>query len=59
VLSPKDEGQTQPAQKPVKRPQEDVVESEETVRDKYSSIADDPLIQEAVSKYGAQVVDVQ
>ena len=61
VLSPKDKEQSQPVQEPVKRPQQTIVENnnEETVRDKYSSIADDPLIQEAVSKYGAQVVDVQ
>ncbi len=59
VVAPKGEGQTQPVQKPVERPQQDIVEDEETVRDKYSSIAEDPLIQEAVSKYGAQVVDVQ
>lgn len=59
VLSPKGERQTQPVQEPVKRPQEDPGENEETPRDKYSSIAEDPLVQEAVSKYGAQVVDVQ
>jgi DNA polymerase-3 subunit gamma/tau len=59
VLSPKGEGQAQPVQKPAKRPQKDIVESKEMVRDKYSSIAEDPLIQEAVSKYGARVVDVQ
>jgi DNA polymerase III subunit gamma/tau len=60
VLSPKSERQAQSVQQPVKRPQKDTVErDEETVRDKYSSIAEDPLIQEAVSKYGAQVVDVQ
>jgi DNA polymerase-3 subunit gamma/tau len=61
VLSTKDERRTQPVQKPVKSPQTDPVEQEkeETLRDKYSSIARDPLIQEAVSKYGAQVVDVQ
>jgi DNA polymerase-3 subunit gamma/tau len=60
VLSPRGERQTQPVQKPVERPQEDIVEEdEETVKDRYSSIAGDPLIQEAVSKYGAQVADVQ
>ena len=60
VLSPKGERRTQPIQEPVKRPQEDTVEnSGETLRNKYSSIAEDPLIQEAVSKYGAQIVDVQ
>jgi hypothetical protein len=59
VISPKGEGQTQPVQKPIERPQKDIVEDEKTVRDKYSSIAEDPLIQEAVSKYGARVVDVQ
>ncbi|MBC8249377.1 MAG: DNA polymerase III subunit gamma/tau [Anaerolineales bacterium] len=59
VLSPKGERQTQPVREPVKRPQKDTVENEETPRDKYSSIAEDPLVQEAVSKYGAQVVDVQ
>jgi len=59
VLSPKDKEKAQPVQKPVERPQKDTVENEETIGDKYSSIADDPLIQEAVSKYGAQVVDVQ
>jgi DNA polymerase-3 subunit gamma/tau len=60
VLSPKGERRTQPVQEPVKRPQGDTVEnSGETLRNKYSSIAEDPLIQEAVSKYGAQIVDVQ
>jgi DNA polymerase-3 subunit gamma/tau len=60
VLSPKSDRQAQSVQQPVKRPQKDVVENkEEAVRDKYSSIAADPLIQEAVSKYGAQVADVQ
>ena len=60
VLLPKGKRQTQPVQKPVERPQKAIVEdNEETVKDKYSSIAGDPLIQEAVSKYGAQVVDVQ
>jgi len=60
VLSPKGERRTQPIQEPVKRPQEDTVENRgETLRNKYSSIAEDPLIQEAVSKYGAQIVDVQ
>jgi len=59
VLSPRGERPTQPVQKPVKKPPKDTVENEETIRDKYSSIAGDPLIQEAVSKYGAQVVDVQ
>jgi len=60
VLSSRGERQTQPVQKPVERPQKGAVEdNEETVKDKYSSIAGDPLIQEAVSKYGAQVVDVQ
>ena len=61
VLSPKGAGQAQPIQKPVKRLQKDTIENdnEETPRDKYSPIAEDPLIQEAVSKYGARVVDVQ
>lgn len=60
VLSPKGERQARPVREPAQRPQRDTVEKdEETVRDKYSSIARDPLIQEAVSKYGAQVVDVQ
>ncbi len=59
VLSPRGERQTQPVQKSVKKLQKDTVENEEAVGDKYSSIAGDPLIQEAVSKYGAQVVDVQ
>lgn len=59
VLSPKGERQAQPVQRPAKKLQKDTVENEETVGDKYSSIAGDPLIQEAVSKYGAQVVDVQ
>ncbi len=59
VLSSRGEGRAQPVQEPVKRPQRHTVENEEVIRDKYSSIADDPLIQEAVSKYGAQVVDVQ
>ncbi len=60
VLSPKGERRTQPIREPVKRPQEDTVENRgETLRNKYSSIAEDPLIQEAVSKYGAQIVDVQ
>lgn len=59
VLSPKSGRQTQPDQEPAKRPQKDASQDEETPRDKYSSIAEDPLIQEAVSKYGARVVDVQ
>ena len=59
VLSPKGELQAQPVQKPAKRPQKDTSEKEERPRDKYSSIAEDPLIQEAMSKYGARVVDVQ
>ncbi len=59
VLSPRGERQAQPVQRPAKKLQKDTVENEETVGDKYSSIAGDPLIQEAVSKYGAQVVDVQ
>jgi len=60
VLSPRGERRAQPVQEPVKRPQKDTVENnEEALRDKYSSIAGDPLIQEAVSKYGGQVVDVQ
>jgi len=59
VLSPRGERPAQPVQKPVKKPPKDTVENEETIRNKYSSIAGDPLIQEAVSKYGAQVVDVQ
>ena len=59
VLSPKEKRQTQPVRKPVERPQRGIVENEEMIKDKYSSIAGDPLIQEAVSKYGARVVDVQ
>ena len=60
VLSPRGEERTQPAQEPDRKSRQETVESdEETIRDKYSSIAGDPLIQEAVSKYGAQVVDVQ
>jgi len=59
VLLPRGEQQAQPVQRPAKKLQKDTVENEETVGDKYSSIAGDPLIQEAVSKYGAQVVEVQ
>ncbi len=59
VLSPKGERRTQRAKKPVNKSHKDTVENGETLRDKYSSIAEDPLIQEAVSKYGAQVSDVQ
>ena len=59
VISPRSGRQTQPDQEPAKRPQKDASEDEETSRDKYSSIAKDPLVQEAVSKYGARVVDVQ
>jgi len=59
VLSPKSGRQAQPDQEPVRRAQKDTSENEETPRDKYSSIAEDPLIQAAVSKYGARVVDVQ
>ncbi|MFQ5813546.1 MAG: DNA polymerase III subunit gamma/tau [Anaerolineae bacterium] len=59
VLSPKGERQTQPVREPVKSPQKDIAENEEMPRDKYSSVAADPLIQEAVNKYGARVVDVQ
>jgi DNA polymerase-3 subunit gamma/tau len=61
VLSPKGKRQTQPDQVHLKRPEKkkDVSEDEETPKDKYSSIADDPLIKAAVIKYGAQVMDVQ
>jgi DNA polymerase-3 subunit gamma/tau len=60
VLSPKEKRQAQPVRKPVEKPQKGAVEhNEETAKNKYSSIAGDPLIQEAVSKYGAQVVDVR
>jgi len=59
VLSPKGERQTRPVQEPVQRPQQDSGAKKEMSRDRYSSLAEDPLIQEAVSKYGAQVVDVQ
>jgi hypothetical protein len=60
VLSPKGERQPQLVQEPPRKPQQkDASEDKETPRDKYSSIAEDPLIQEAVNKYGARVVDVQ
>jgi DNA polymerase-3 subunit gamma/tau len=59
VLSPKGERKTQRSKKPVHKPKKEPVESEETLRDKYLSIAEDPLIKEAVNKYGAQVSDVQ
>jgi DNA polymerase-3 subunit gamma/tau len=61
VLSPRGERRPQPVQEPVKKPPEEPVENdnEKTIKDKYTSIAGDPLIQEAVSKYGAEVVDVQ
>ncbi len=59
VLSPEGKQRTPSVREPVKRPQKGTGEKPETLKDKYSSIADDPLVQEAVSKYGAQVVDVQ
>jgi DNA polymerase-3 subunit gamma/tau len=59
VLSPTGEQQARPEQKPAKRPPKDTSDGEEASRDKYLSVAQDPLVQEAVSKYGARVVDVQ
>jgi DNA polymerase-3 subunit gamma/tau len=60
VLSPKGERQPPLVQKSARRPQQkDTSEDTETPKGKYSSITEDPLIQEAVSKYGARVVDVQ
>jgi len=55
VLSPKGQRQTRPDQTRLKRPGED----KEAPKDKYSSIADDPLIKAAVTKYGAQITDVR
>ena len=57
VLSPRGESRTQRAQEPVS----DLQRSHsggELSKDKYSSIADDPLVQEAVSKYGARVAGI-
>jgi len=59
VLSPTGEQQARPEQKPAKKPPKDTSDGEEASRDKYLSVAKDPLVQEAVSKYGARVVDVQ
>jgi DNA polymerase-3 subunit gamma/tau len=59
VLSPKGERRTPSLPEPVQRPQKATVEKQDAPKDKFSSIADDPLVQEAVSKYGARVVDVQ
>jgi DNA polymerase-3 subunit gamma/tau len=59
VLAPKGEQPARLHPEPIKKPQQVTSGDEETRQDKYSSIAEDPLIQEAVSKYGARVVDVQ
>jgi len=55
VLSPKAESQAQRTPEPPKKMREG---TGEVSKDKYSSIADDPLVQEAISKYGAQVVSI-
>jgi len=55
VLSPKAESQAQRTPEPPKKMREG---TGEVSKDKYPSIADDPLVQEAISKYGAQVVSI-
>jgi len=59
VLSPKGKQRTQPVRQPVQRSQQSAGEKQETLKDKYSSVADDPLVQEAVTKYGARVANVE
>ena len=59
VLSPKGEQPAPSVRQPVQRPQKSSGEKQETLGDKYSSIADDPLIQEAVNRYGAKVAKVE
>ena len=59
VLSPRGESRAQRARGPTERLQKKDTGSREIPKDKYSSIADDPLVQEAINKYGAQVADIQ
>jgi DNA polymerase-3 subunit gamma/tau len=60
VLSPRGEARGQPLAEPARSLARDAAakEAEEKIIEQYSSVARDPLIQEAVRKYGAQVVEI-
>ncbi len=59
VLSPQGKQPPPAVRQPVQRPQNSSGEEQETLGDKYASIADDPLIKEAVNRYGAKVAKVE